>query len=262
MNKAINVSRNDIIWSLKDHFLGVSYVWACWLAWSDANSESDDFSDIDLYFIVSDEYIEIFFLAVTNILIKFWVLDYTSEIITEGNQTGQLYHLAGTSDNLLIEVWCIPQSHGMMFEEGHPAFKPKILFDKENIIQFKPFQEAELQKQTKQFLIKQKDLVAWYGRRDAYIQRNNYIEATNYYMKFTFMPLVEVLRIKYTPKLLGWWRIHISKHFPQDVVGRLEHLMQFQSVQDIEENMKIAQEWFWNVVEEIEKVEAFVNEKA
>jgi hypothetical protein len=35
-------------------------------------------------------------------------------------------------------------------------------------------------------------------------------------------------------------------------VVQLEQLMQFQSVQDIEKNMKIAQEWFWNVVEEIE----------
>jgi len=34
------------------------------------------------------------------------------------------------------------------------------LLDKENIIQFKPFQEAELQKQTEELLIRQKDLVA------------------------------------------------------------------------------------------------------
>ena len=247
----MNVSREDIIWSLRDYFFGVPYVWACWLGWSDANNESDDFSDIDMYFSVWDENIESFFPEVVDRLTKLWRLDYISEIITEGNQTGQLYHIAGTSDNLLIEAWCIPQSHGMMFEEWHPAFKPKILFDKENIIQFKPFQEAELQKQTERLLIKQKDLVAWYGRRNVYIRRNNYIEATNYYIKFTFMPLVEVLRIKYTPRLLGWWRIHISRHFPQDIVVQLEQLMQFQSVQDIEKNMKIAQEWFWSVVKEI-----------
>ena len=252
MNTVIKISREDIIWSLKDYFFGISFIWACWLGWSDANNESDDFSDIDMYFSVWDENIESFFPEVVDRLTKLWRLDYISEIITEGNQTGQLYHIAGTSDNLLIEIWCIPQSHGMMFEEWHPAFKPKILFDKENIIQFKPFQEAELQKQTERLLIKQKDLVAWYGRRDVYIRRNNYIEATNYYIKFTFMPLVEVLRIKYTPRLLGWWRIHISRHFPQDIVVQLEQLMQFQSVQDIEKNMKIAQEWFWNVVEEIE----------
>lgn len=110
--------------------------------------------------------------------------------ISEGNKT---LRKDGITDP--EEKYC-----GMMFEEWHPAFKPKILFDKENIIQFKPFKESELQKQTERLLIKQKDLVAWYGRRDVYIRRNNYIEATNYYIKFTFMSLVEVLRIKYTPR--------------------------------------------------------------
>lgn len=256
MNKATKISREDVIESLRNYFFDTSSVWACWLGWSDANNESDDFSDIDMYFSAQDENILHIFPLVADVLTNLWRIDYISEILTKGNQIGQLYHIAGTPDNLLIEVWCIPQSHGMIFEDWHPAFKPKILFDKENIIQFQPFQESELQKQTEQLLIKQKDLVAWYGRRDAYIRRNNYIEATNYYIKFTFMPLVEVLRIKHTPRLLGWWRIHISRHFPQDIVVQIEQLMKFQSVQDIERNMRIAQEWFWSLVEEIEKIEA------
>ncbi len=66
-----------------------------------------------------------------------------------------------------------------------------------------------------------------------YIQRGEYIEATNYYIKYVYLPLVSVLRIKYTPLLHDWLRIHISRHFPQDVALRLEDLMRFNSLEDL-----------------------------
>lgn len=90
------------------------------------------------------------------------------------------------------------------------------------------------------------------SRAIKYIQRNNYIEATNYYIKYVYLPLVSVLRIKHTPLLHDWLRIHISRHFPKDVVLRLEDLMKFQSGEDIMRNIIVAREWFGEVVGELE----------
>jgi hypothetical protein len=141
----------------------------------------------------------------------------------------------------------------MQFIRNHPAFKPKILFDKENIITFCEPDSVDLQNKILAQLTEQKNLMMESGRAIKYIQRNEYIEAMNYYIKYVFLPLVSVLRIKHTPLLHDWLRIHISRHFPKDVVERLNSLMQFTSGEDILRNIPLVREWFWEVVQELER---------
>lgn len=47
-----DLSREHIISYLRNHFFGISTIQACWLGGSDANDESDEFSDIDIYLSV------------------------------------------------------------------------------------------------------------------------------------------------------------------------------------------------------------------
>ena len=117
----------------------------------------------------------------------------------------------------------------MQFTYDHPAFKPKVVFDKVNVITFRELDTVDLKRKILIQLAEQKNLMMESGRAIKYIQRQEYIEATNYYIKYVFLPLVSVLRIKHTPLLHDWLRIHISRHFPKDIVVRLDNLMCFAS---------------------------------
>jgi hypothetical protein len=127
-----------------------------------------------------------------------------------------------------------------------------VLFDKDNIIQYKNVDNIELSQKILKHIKIQKDLVWQSERIQTYINRNNYIEATNYYIKFMYLPLVGILRVKYTPRLYNWWRIHISRHFSPEIVMKLEDLMKLNSIQDIEGNLEKSRRWFIELIAEIE----------
>lgn len=245
--------RLNIIKQLNEYFYKKSYVLAWWLGWSDANNESDEYSDIDLFLCVDDSSIDKIFKKSYEIISQIWKIDFVSEIDVQWNQKWQYYHIEWTPESLLIEIWVIKKTKWMIFEEWHPYFKPKILFDKENIITFHPINKLEFLKNIQKFINIQKDLVKQSSRINTYINRNNFIEATNYYIKFIFLPLVAILRVKYTPYLYNWWRIHISRHFPNNIIKELEELMKFNSINDIKKNFDTSKILFLDTLNEIEK---------
>lgn len=244
--------RQEIISCLKDYFIKKDYVCAGWLGWSDANNENDDYSDIDFFVCVDDNKINSIFEETRILLQEIGLLDYISAISDNWNKKWQTYHIVWTPASLHIEIWVIKKSVWMTFEEWHPAFKPKIIFDKENIIKFEPINKEKYIKWIQESLQEQKDLMGQYARVEKYIQRGNYIETTNYFIRFIFMPLVEVLRIYHTPLLYDWWRIHISRHLPKDIIVELEQLMKFNSLEDLDNNLKIGQKWFRETIDKIE----------
>lgn len=266
MNKFINIEnsninlslneydflRQEIIKKISNYFFDKSYIQACWLGGSDANNESDIYSDIDLFLCVDDLEIYNVFNEVLKVLLSIWKIDFESDIKDEWNQKIKFYHIAWTPESLIIDIWLIKKSERIIFEENHPFFKPKIIFDKENIIKFQQINKEELLIKIKDFINEQKDLIWQSVRLKTYINRWNYIEATNYYIKFVYLPLIWLLRVKYTPYLYNWGRIHISRHFPSDVIDKLENLMKIQSLDDLDSNLDICKNWFWEILKEID----------
>lgn len=244
--------REKIIAHLQEYFEAKPYIVAYWLGGSDANNESDEYSDLDLFFCVKDWQEERVLYEAQKVLAILWPLDYVENIEYKNKKASQNFHIAWMPESLLVEVFVLSASEWMQFIRNHPAFKPKVLFDKENIITFRELDGVDLERKILAQLAEQKNLMMESGRAIKYVQRNEYIEATNYYMKYVFLPLVSVLRIKHTPLLHDWLRIHISRHFPKDVVEWLNKLMQFTSGEDILRNIPLAREWFWRVVQELE----------
>lgn len=245
--------RDEIMSKIKEHFYKLSYIHACWLGWSDANNEVDQYSDIDLFLCIDDGEEKKTFTEAHKCLSKIWKLDYVSDISSEWNQKWTYYHIEWTPESLLIEIWLIDKTQGMVFEEWHPCLKPKILFDKMNIITFQPLDPEVLAEKIQIHLIQQKELFAQHARVTTYINRDNYIEATNYYIKYVYLPLIWLLRVLHTPYLYNWWRIHISRHFPKETVHILENLMEFHSIKDIKENLEIAKKLFHQIEKDIKK---------
>lgn len=238
------LEREQIINHLKENLFKDNSVLACFLWWSDANNEVDEWSDIDFFICVQDSYLAHIFEKVKSILLSLSQIDFESKQQKEWNQTLKFFHLKNTHKSLIIDIGVILKNNITPFEKNHPFFKPKVLFDKENVIKFTAENADILSKNISDFKQEQIDFFSQRYRIITYIKRQNYIEATNYYIKILYLPLIWILRIKYTPKLYNWWRIHISRHFSKEVVNKLEDLMKFQNLEDLENNFVIASKWF------------------
>ena len=77
-----------------------------------------------------------------------------------------------------------------------------------------------------------------------YIHRGQYLEAYAYYNKYVLEPLVDLLRLRYTPANADYYLIHISQHIPKDDTERLEYFAKVSSLEDMDERIPKAEAWF------------------
>ena len=142
-----------IVDELKDLLEQDSTVHAMWIAGSVAEDNADELSDVDLWVDIDDnldkqvlDKIEGFLKTKGNIDINF------SEGLTPPF-THVVYHLAHMNPLHFIEINL--HSHSHKFGLFDSLRKIKVLFDKDDTLQFKPFDEAEYNKmlsERKQFL--------------------------------------------------------------------------------------------------------------
>lgn len=80
------------------------------------------------------------------------------------------------------------------------------------------------------------------------MKRAEFLEAFGYYQHWLLTPLVEVLRMQYTPLHPDYFIVHISRHLPSHVLRRLEVLFQVNSVVEIARKSKDARTFFEETV--------------
>lgn len=71
-----------------------------------------------------------------------------------------------------------------------------------------------------------------------------------YYHKYVVNPLVDVLRIIYTPFQADSFLVHASRDFPVEVVLTLEKLYGVRTVEDIVDRIELIDKLFRNAVAE------------
>lgn len=232
--------RPKVIESLTLSLKKLTSVKAIWLGGSDANNEVDPYSDIDLFCLITESS-DFIFQEAQKCLENIWELDFISQIQKDGHQVGKIFHLLWTPESHFIEVWCISLDKKIPFLYEHTRMKIKVLYDPDSSIEY--IHQTQKESAISTHISEQLDLWKQKWRILSYIYRMNYIEATNYYIRFAFLPLVELLRARYTPDLIGWWRIHISRDFPPHILFRLENLMHMNSIGDIEKNLFLISTW-------------------
>jgi hypothetical protein len=77
-----------------------------------------------------------------------------------------------------------------------------------------------------------------------YVLRGQYLEAYAYYNRYVLEPLIDLLRIIYTPANADYYLIHISHHIPKDKLKKLETFAQISSVENIAMKIPFAETWF------------------
>lgn len=181
-------------------------VHAYWLEGADALNAVDKYSNIDIWLDVEDGLgdIDIVFQIAEEGFSKLGKLDFKFSVDHKHLKIYQsYYHIEGTSGYLIID-FCI-QSHSrdrneVKFVEGDILEFPKVIFDKSGVITILKNDEQIDVNLIQKVINEIKSKYRQHSRVIKYVERNNYPEAFIYYLKYVADPLVELIRIKYTPK--------------------------------------------------------------
>ena len=140
---------------------------------------------------------------------------------------------------------------GSQFIAGDEIEKPLVVFDRGGAVVYCSPEEAKARQDRPGRLQELRESVAQVSRVEKYLSRGNFLEAFGYYHKWLLMPLIEVLRMKYTPLHPDYYIVHISRHLPADVLAQLEDLVKFNSIAELELKSKAAVKLFEETASEL-----------
>ncbi|MCL2321622.1 MAG: hypothetical protein FWC47_05880 [Oscillospiraceae bacterium] len=250
------IDRNSIIIKLQDALRPLPYVYAFWLEGADATGFVDEYSDIDFWVDFEDKYEDRAYEAVENALCEISKIDYKYIVHHDHPKIRQrIYHLDGTSKFLMIDFcWQLhsrPKEEYTYYRDSNIECA-KVIFDKDNVINFKQFDPLDVSNCNMLRLEEAKYRRTQYMRVEKYVKRGQYLEAYAYYNRYVLEPLIDLLRLIYTPAYAYYYLIHISQHIPQTEMEELQCFAKIASIEDIAEKMPLAGKWFDELVERIE----------
>ncbi len=246
----MNITRHDIISILHEHLVPNTKILAMWLEGADATNTVDEYSDIDLCCSVEAGAITEVIEHARKTLENLGSLDLIETLDTGEDYQHTVFHLAGTSDYLLVD-FNLFVGRGSNFIEADEIEKPLILFDRGSVIRYLGQEEYLVTKKNSQRIQELKNTIAQSSRIEKYVKRGLFLEAYGYYQRWLLAPLIEILRIRYTPLHPDYYIVHISRHLPSDILMRLEGLFKVNSVTEIEVKSKEALLFFNETVTEL-----------
>jgi len=250
------IDRNKIINKLKTALEPLEYIYAFWLEGADAGGRADEYSDLDFWVDFEDEHEEQAIQAVESALSGIAKIDF-KYVMRHGHPKirQRIYHLAGTSEYLMIDFcW---QLHSRPREEytyyeNDTVEAVKVIFDKDNIIQYKSLDLSVFTETNRHRLEKAKYRRAQHIRAAKYIRRELFPEAYEAYNQYVLDPLIDLLRIIYTPAYADYHLHHISLHIPENDRKKLEYFIANSSLAEMAEKIPKAGEWFDELCEFLE----------
>ena len=237
-----------IIKKLKEKLEPLHFIYAMWLEGSDAIGQADQYSDIDIYVDFEDEYERDAVEVAEKTLAEISEIDY-KYVMNHGHPKlrQRIYHLSGSSEYLMIDFcW---QLHSRNKEEfvyirGNKIEAAKVIFDKTGVIQYKDYNEAEYRIGDAARIEECRYRYSQHCRVLKYVYRGTYLEAYAYYNRYVLEPLIDILRLIYTPAHQDYYLIHISQHIPKNEVEKLEQFAKISTLEDIAAKTKLAENWF------------------
>jgi len=247
------IKRTVIINKLHKILDPLPFIYAFWLEGADAIGTADEYSDIDLWIDFEDEYEKQAYDAVETALSELAKIDYKYVMLHGHPKIRQrIYHLAGTSKYLMIDCcWQLHSREKYAFHENDKIETAKVIFDKENIVRYKPLDLSDYSGQNKLRYEEAKYRRTQHARAEKYVRRGQYLEAYAFYNRYVLEPLIDLLRLIYTPAYADYYLIHISQHIPSDERKRLEYFAKIASIDDIDEKIPQAAKWFDELAERI-----------
>ena len=243
----MTIHRQQIIATLQERLGPNPQILAMWLEGADATETVDEYSDIDLCCSVKAGAFGEIVGQAREALESLAAVDLVQTLTAEEDQHHTVFHLAGTSESLLID-FVLHVGRGSNFAEGDEIEKPLVLFDRGPVMRTVCRAEYQASKGSNRRLQELKDTVAQSARIRKYVQRREFLEAYGYYQKWLLAPLIEALRMQYTPLHTDYYIVHISRHLPDATLRCLEELFKVNSVAEIESKSGLARAFFEETV--------------
>lgn len=252
--KPNHITRERIITTLVTSLQPLSYIYALWEAGAASFNRIDQWSDIDLYLVVDDEAIAETFKSMEEAFsnLSGLELEFRLPAPTWHGHSQAFYRLKNASPFLFLDIVVMKESSKDKFLQFQIHEEPIVYFDKKSLVKNDLIQpEAFLDKLEArlQMLRVTFDLFQVLTLKE--INRGNDIEALSYYMTYTYKPLVEVLRIKYSPYHYNFHNSYIYYDLPDQIVKRLHGLNFIPDSKALSRCRDEAEAWFWKVIDSI-----------
>ena len=251
---AAPLTRQEIITALIHGLKPLEFVNAMWEGGSAAFNRLDQWSDIDLQFDVVDDKVEETFQAVQGVLESLSPIDllYRTPSLPWPGIFQIFYRLSRGGPYLLVDTAVIQHNAPDKLLERPLHGDAIFYFDKIDLAQQPEFDWAALN----QRLIKRVaslrttfDLYQCMVTKEVY--RQHPLDALYFYQALTLRPLVEALRILYTPARHAFGPHYAYIDLPAEVTQRLEPLYFVRDIPDLAARRAEVEAWFYQVLDQI-----------
>jgi hypothetical protein len=249
----VTITREKILECIVSSLGNEDYILAIWLEGSDGTKSLDEFSDIDLVCYTKEGFVKDAITRLDDCMGRLGQVDIAYE--QPGRPTNncyKVYHLQETPESLFVDVTIQSESFPVSFINEDKTVVPVILLDKAGIVKYQNVDPESHRSQLRTQLMQAQGIYSQRSRAVKYTNRGLFLESLIYYQKYVLNPLVDVLRIIYTPFQADCFLVHATRDFPDEVVLILENLYGVKTVQDIAERINFADEMFRNTVAEAE----------
>ena len=232
--------RNRISNAITDAFRPLPIVFAGWEGGSAAFGGVDEYSDIDLTYLVADDASLALLYASAERALE------TVSPITGSHDAppGRYYMLKDGGEFLLVDLSFLlagaPDHYLDVERHGHIL----PLFDKGDWLRPKPLDDEALErKRLKRF----RELQVWFIPSQIFprkaILRGQHAEAMNAYWMATIRPLAELLRMRYCPLRWDFGMRYLDRDLPPALYSRVRDLAFVQDIEDLEAKLSTATAW-------------------
>jgi predicted nucleotidyltransferase len=243
--------RDDMVSAMVEKLRQADFVHAVWEAGAASFDRVDEWSDIDLYVICDDDRIENVITLIEQTLHNMGQVDLkfrVPEPTWHGNSQ-VFWRLKESSPFLFVDAAIIKKSSKEKFLQYSIHGKPLVHFDKTGVIKDDPVDiERYLQEMKTRFEAHKTTFEMFQVLVLKELNRGNAMEALSYYLSYILRPLVEVLRMKYSPWHYRFFTTYVYYEMPAEIVERIHRMYFVNDEKTLKKCREEAETWFWDVV--------------
>ncbi len=240
-------SRENIVSSIIEAIKDEKFIYAAWQGGAIAFNRVDQWSDIDLIIDTDEDKFDEVFNIIERTLNSISKIKHSfgsiQPIVKGAFQ--KIYKLKDTSDYLFVEICLLPHTGKEKLLELEIHGNPVIHFDKTNVTvghKIDNDEFAEMLERRLGTLINIYEIYQYTINKE--LNRGNYGEAFAFYFAFSLNPLIEILRMRYSPYHYNFRSRYIYYELPNNIVQKLQKLYFVSDHNDLEYKHKQISEWF------------------
>lgn len=249
--------KEDILKKLVADLRNCKDVFAVWQGGSAATQKTDEYSDIDLNILTSDNFDSVF-KTVESTLQSASKITHTWQVPRPlWPEIGQkIYFLKDSPKHFFIDAVLIRKSDTHLISELIQVERhgtPIIYFDDTGLLVPRHVDQNELRKKHKRRF---EEIVASYPVYKTLVlkelDRGNLIDAFNYYQNGLLRPLVELLGMIYRPFQYDFGFRYLKRSLPKDVYEQVEELFVFADIATLKRNSNRLEDLYQKTVQHLQ----------